>query len=135
MGWISSFIYYLCVRWNLHSEIGLNEKKIKFSHDNKITVQFFDTLSSKFPQIIINLIEDIELAFTERRERLYLIIILLNVLLSHIFVVEFLMNVLSHFLNFIFPSEVLSYAINYPLKVAFSESGFSQAMQCFLFLK
>ena len=61
VGWISSFIYYLCVRWNLHSEIGLNEKKIKFSHDNKITVQVFDTLSSKFPQIIINWIEDTEL--------------------------------------------------------------------------
>ena len=36
------------------------------------------------------------------------------------------MNILSHFLNFIFPSEALSYAINYPLKVAFSKLGFLQ---------
>ena len=62
----------LCVRWNLHSEIGLNEKKIKFSHDSKITVQVFNTLSSEFPQIITNI--------TERLERLYLIIILLMLL-------------------------------------------------------
>ena len=58
----------LCVRWNLHSEIGLNEKNVKFSHDSKITVQVFNTLSSKFPQIITNLTEDIELAFIERLE-------------------------------------------------------------------
>ena len=82
-------MYHLCVRSNLHSEIGLNEKKIEFSHDSKITVQVFNTLSSKFPQIITNLTEDTELAFTERLERLYLIVILLIVLLSHIFVVEF----------------------------------------------
>ena len=56
----------LCVRWNFHSEIGLNEKRIKFSQDSKITVQVFNTLSSKFPQIIINLTEDTELAFIER---------------------------------------------------------------------
>ena len=56
----------LRVRWNLHSEIGLNEEKIKFSYDIKITVQVFNTLSSKFPQIITNLTEDTELAFTER---------------------------------------------------------------------
>ena len=30
----------LCVRWNLHSEIGLNEKKKReFSHGNEIPVQ------------------------------------------------------------------------------------------------
>ena len=74
----------LCVRRNLHSEIGLNEKNIKYSYDSKITVQVFNTLSSKFPQIITNLTEDTELAFTERLERLYLIIILLIMLLSHI---------------------------------------------------
>ena len=86
----------ICVRWNLHSEIGLNEKKIKYSHDRKIKVQVFNTLSSKFPQKITNITEDSELAFTERLERLYLIIILLIMLLSHIlnesnsnFVVEF----------------------------------------------
>ena len=55
-----------CAKWNFHSEIGLNEKKIKLSHDSKITAQVFNTLSSKFPQIIINLTEDNELAFTER---------------------------------------------------------------------
>ena len=38
------------------------------------------------------------------------------------------MNVLSHFPNFIFPSEVLSYAINYLLKVAFTKLRFSQAI-------
>ena len=58
--------------------------KIKKSHDNKITVQVFNTLLSKFPQIITNLTEDTELACTEKLERLYLIIILLTVLLSHI---------------------------------------------------
>ena len=35
------------------------------------------------------------------------------------------MNVLSHFPNIIVLSEVLSYAINYLLKVAFSKLGFS----------
>ena len=72
------------------------KKKIKFSHDSKITVQVFNTLSSKFPQIIINLTEDTKLAFIERLERLNLIVILLIVLLSYIlnesnsnFVVEF----------------------------------------------
>ena len=86
----------LCVRWNLQSEIGLNEKKIKFSHDSKITVQVFDTRFSKFPQIITNLTEDTELEFIERLERVNLIIILLIMLLSHVlnesnsnFVVEF----------------------------------------------
>ena len=43
-----------------------------------------NTLSSKFPQIITNFTEDIELAFIERLEMLYLIMILLIVLLSHI---------------------------------------------------
>ena len=52
------------------------KKKIKFARDSKITVQDFDTLSSKFPQIITNLTEDTEQAFTERLERLYVIIIL-----------------------------------------------------------
>ena len=52
-----------------------------------------------------------------------------------ILLLSFLMNVLSHFPNFIFPSEVLSYAINYLLKAAFSKLGFSQAMQWFLFSK
>ena len=56
----------LCVRCNFHSEIGLNEKKIKFSHDSKITVRVFNTFSSKFPQIIIKLTEDTELAFNGR---------------------------------------------------------------------
>ena len=91
----------------------------------KITVQVFNTLSSKFPQIITNLTEDTELAFTERLERLNLIIILLIVLLSHILLLSFLMNVLSDFPNFIIPSEVLSFAINYLLKVIFSKLGFS----------
>ena len=50
----------------------------------KTTVQVFNTLSSKFPQIITNLTEDTELALTERLKRLYLITILLIVLLSHI---------------------------------------------------
>ena len=45
------------------------------------------------------------------------------------------MNVLSHFPNFIFPSEVLSCAINYLLKVAFSKLGFSQASAMVSFLK
>ena len=129
----------LCVRWNLHSEIGLNEKKIKFSYDIKITVQVFNTLSSKFPQIITNLTEDTELAFTERY------IWLSSCLLSfcHIswtnqiqtLLLSFLLNVLSHFPNFIFPSEVLHHAINYLLKVEFSNMGFAQAMQWFLFFR
>ena len=89
MAEFESFIYHLSVRWNFHSETGLNEKKIKFSHDSKITVHVFNTLSSKFPQIITNLIEDVELAFTERLKRLYLIVILLIAHLSHIFVVEY----------------------------------------------
>ena len=59
-------------------------KKKFFSHDSKITVQVFSTLPSKFTQTITNLIEDTELAFTEKLERLSLIIIRLNVLLSHI---------------------------------------------------
>ena len=42
------------------------------------------------------------------------------------------MNVLSYFPNFLFPSEVLSYAVNYLLKAAFSKLGFSHAMQYFL---
>ena len=46
---------------------------------------------------------------------------------------SFLMNVLSHFRSFAFPSEVLSYAINRLLKVAFSRLGFSQAMQWLVF--
>ena len=72
------------------------KKKIKFSQDSKITVQVFNTLLSKFPQIITNLTEDTELALIERLERVNLIIILLIVLLSHVlnesnsnFVVEF----------------------------------------------
>ena len=71
-------------------------KKIKFSHKSKITVQVFNTLFSKFPQIITNLTEDTELVFIERLERVNLIIILLIMLLSHAlnesnsnFVVEF----------------------------------------------
>ena len=114
---------------------------MKFSHDSKITVQVFNTLSSKFPQIITNLTEDTELAFTERLERLYLIINLLIVLLSHIlnksnsnFVFEFSWN-FCPIPIFIFPLELLSYAINYLFKVAFSKLLFSQAMQWFLFLK
>ena len=63
----------LCVRWNLHSEIGLNEKKMRFSHDSKITVLVFNTPSSKFPQIITNLTEDAQLALIERLERVNLI--------------------------------------------------------------
>ena len=56
----------LCVRWNFHSEIDLNEKKkMKFFNDSKIAVQLFNTLSSKFPSIINNLTEDIEIEFTE----------------------------------------------------------------------
>ena len=47
-------------------------------------VQVFNTLSSKFPQIITNLTEDTELAFTERWERLNLIITSLIVFLPHI---------------------------------------------------
>ena len=60
------------------------KRKIKFSHDSKITAQVLNTLSSKLPQIITNLTEDSELAFIERLGRLNLIIILLTVLLSHI---------------------------------------------------
>ena len=110
------------------------KKKIKFARDSKITVQDFDTLSSKFPQIITNLTEDTEQAFTERLERLNLIVIMLIVLLSHIFVLSFLMNVLSHFPIFLFHSKVLSYTINYLVKVAFSNLE-SQSMQWFLFLE
>ena len=84
----------------------MKKKKIKFSQGSKITVQVFNNLSSKFPQIITNLTEDNELIFTERLERLNLIIILLIVLLSHIlnesnsnFVVEFL--VISQILYFL----------------------------------
>ena len=60
------------------------KRKIKFSHDSKITAQVLNTLFSKLPQIITNLTEDSELAFIERLGRLNLIIILLTVLLSHI---------------------------------------------------
>ena len=109
---------------------------------NKIIVQVFNTFFSKFPQIITNLTEDSELASIERLERLNLIIILLIVLLPlsrmnqiQTLWLSLLMNVLIHFPNFIFPSEVLSCAINYLLKVAFSKLGFSWAMQWFLFLK
>ena len=56
----------LCVRCNFHSEIGLNEKTIKFPDDSKVTVEVFNTISSKFPLIIINLTEDTELVFIER---------------------------------------------------------------------
>ena len=87
-----------------------NEKKIKYSHDSKIPVQVFNTLSSKFPQIITNLTEDTELAFTERLERLYLIIILLIMLLSHIlnesnsnFAVKFSYECSSSFPKFYVP--------------------------------
>ena len=73
MGWIWKFYLLIYVLDGVFSE------KIKFSHDSKITVQVFNTLSSRFPQII-NLTEYPELAFTERLERLYLIIILLIVL-------------------------------------------------------
>ena len=48
---------------------------------------------------------------------------------------SFLMNVLSHFTNFIFHSEVLSYAINYLLKVAFSKLGFFPGNAMVSFLK
>ena len=41
------------------------------------------------------------------------------------------MNVLIDFPNFLFPSEVLSYAVNYLLKAAFSKLGFSHAIQWF----
>ena len=135
----------LCVRWNLRSEMGINEKKKKiFLHDSKITVQVFNTLLSKFSQIITDLTEDTELAFTIKLKRLYLIIILLTVLQCFIswmnqiqmLLLSFLMNVLTHFPNFISPSEVLSYAINYLSKVAFTNLQFSQAMQLwFHFLK
>ena len=42
------------------------KKNKRFSHDRKIIVQVFDTLSSKFPQMITNLNEDTELVFTEK---------------------------------------------------------------------
>ena len=45
---------------------------------------------------------------------------------------SFLMNVFSHFPNFIFPTEVFSYAIRYLLKEAFTKLRYSQAMQWFL---
>ena len=45
---------------------------------------------------------------------------------------SFHMNVLIHFPNLLFPSEVLSYAANCLLKAAFSKLGFSHAMQLFL---
>ena len=76
----------LFIRWNLHSEIGLSEKKkkIKFWHDSKITVQVFNNLSSKFAQIINNLTEGTgELAFPKRWKRLYLFVILLIMLLLY----------------------------------------------------
>ena len=41
------------------------KKKIKLSHDKKIMVQVFNTISSKFPHIVTNLTEDTELAFTD----------------------------------------------------------------------
>ena len=107
------------------------KKEKKRSRDSKIMVQVFIALSSKFPQIITSLTEDTELAFTERLERLYLIIILLIILLSHILneliqtlLLSFLMSALGHFPNFIFPSEVLSCTINCLLKVAFSKLWF-----------
>ena len=51
----------------------------------KTTVQGFNPFSSMFPQIITNLTEVAgELAFTERLEMLYLIMILFILLLSHI---------------------------------------------------
>ena len=64
------------------------KKKVKFLHDSK-TVQVFNTLSSKFPQIITNLTEDTEPAFIERLEMLNLIIILLIVLLSYLECIKF----------------------------------------------
>ena len=139
VSWIWKF--YLLIYVSLWNRFKLKKKK-KISHNNKITIQVFNTLSSKFPQIITNLAEDTELAFTERLERLYLVIILFIVLLSHILnesnshvVVEFSYEWFSHFPNFIFPSEALSYAINYFSKVAFTKFRFSQAIQWFLFLK
>ena len=44
---------------------------------------------------------------------------------------SFHMNVLSHSPIFLFPSEVLSYAVNYLLKASFSKLGFSHMMQLF----
>ena len=41
------------------------------------------------------------------------------------------MNVLSRFPNFLFSSDVLSFAVNYLLKATFSKLGFSHAMQWF----
>ena len=87
------------------------KRKIKFSHDSKITAQVFNILFSKFPQIITNLTEDSELAFIERLERLNLIIILLIMLLSHIsnesisnFVAEFSYECSYSFPKFYVPS-------------------------------
>ena len=48
------------------------------------SIQFFNTLSSKFLQIITNLTEGVgELEFPERLKRLYVIIIFLIMLLSY----------------------------------------------------
>ena len=41
---------------------------MKFFNDSKIAVEVFNTLSSKFPSIINNLTEDIEIEFTETRK-------------------------------------------------------------------
>ena len=86
------------------------KRKIKFSHDSKITVQVFNTFFSKFPQITTNFTEDSELAFIERLERLNLIIILLIVLLSRIsnksnsnFVAEFSYECSNSFPKFYIP--------------------------------
>ena len=121
------------------------KKKITFSHDSKITVQVFNALSSNFPQMITNLTEDTELTFTERLERLCVIIILLIMLLSHVlnesnsnFAVEIsyeLMNVLSHFTNFIslqkfFPIQPLSFNCS-----IFKNKDFSRQCNGFFFLK
>ena len=45
----------------------------------------------------------------------------INTLCELWFLLRFLMNVLSHFPNVIFPSEAFSYAINYLLKEAFTK--------------
>ena len=42
------------------------------------------------------------------------------------------MNVLIHFPNFLLPSEVLLYAVNYLLKAAFSKLGFSHTQKIIL---
>ena len=95
----------LCVRWNPHSVTGFKWKKDKIFHSFFKFFQVFHTLSSKFLQIIANFTEDTGLASTERLERLYLIIILLIMLLSHIlkksnsnFVIEFPLLVISQIL-------------------------------------